>query len=215
MSQGLKYCVHCCEAIQSIENTCVHCGQKQRVSSISNKLSAVLLMGFVIPACQKQGEQPKVVDPSPIEIVDGEEAVDVPDNKAEEKEILLPFTADARIQSLYGVAPIPQVLKFSVALSLEVDGKKTIEDRTLEEKLQRKQPALEACYSQKWRPGVSYPDEIEVGIQVEAGKVSSVSIEGSEKETTLGECLKAEIESWEFSAETSKSLSLKLKRHIL
>jgi hypothetical protein len=59
---------------------------------------------------------------------------------------------------------------------------------------------------------VSYPNEIEIGIQVEAGKVFSVSIEGSEKETTLGECLKAEIESWKFSAETSKSITVKLKR---
>ena len=212
MSQGLKYCVHCCEAIQSIENTCVHCGEKQRVSSISNKLSAVLLMGFVLPACQKLPPEPRLNETNSVERVESDESTDAPDNQAEEKEVLRPFTADAPIQALYGVAPIPQVLKFSVVLSLDVDGTKTIEDRTLEEKLQRKQPALEACYSQKWRPGVSYPDEVEIGIQVEAGKVSSVSIEGSEKETTLGECLKSEIESWKFSAETSKSITVKLKR---
>lgn len=214
MSDGLKYCVHCLEAIQLTEAVCVHCGQKQRKISLGNKLSTMLLLGLVMPACQKPTD-PSDVEKNPVEEATEEGSETIKDAETEENteavgEDIQPYIPEGTIKALYGVEPVEiKKMTYDVAVSLDIEEEKSEAQIALEQQLQTKKSALEACYSQGWRPGVSFPSELKISIEQEGGKITKVTL-GEEQDSKLGQCLKKEIEAWTLPADTSSTVNIKL-----
>ena len=211
MEKGLKYCSCCMEAIQLTELDCVHCGQKQKQSNIAGKLSTMLLMGLIMPGCPKPAETSdaeKNAVEDPVKESNPESAYQQGETAAEKVQPYIP--AEGTIKALYGVEPVEvRKLSFTLRISLDVDGEKTEADLALEQQLQSRKQALEACYNQGFRPGASYPSELKISITQKGGVVNEVVLE-EEQDSKLGECLQKEIGAWELPVDSVSVIKIRL-----